>query len=85
MKLKQFVRYVITSALAIFSCVQFSSGLSHDLSIGHCTDMTGNRSIPMLTQVVAKNNNKWFSSFRKTDITLRFPRVRVFSIEFLIK
>lgn len=78
MNVKIFLKHVIASALLLFSCAELSLGLSHNLILGQCSNLSPNRSIPMLTQAVAKQNNKWFSMFRKTDVTLRFPRVRVF-------
>lgn len=82
MNVKIFLRHVIASAFLLFSCVEFSLGLSHNLILGQCSNLTPNRSTPTLTQAVAKQNNKWFSMFRKTDVTLRFPRVRAFQCSF---
>lgn len=79
MKSTKFVLCAIISAVVILSCAPFSYGLSHDSIIGQCS--AWNRSVPVYTKAVHKQNNKWFSMFRKIELDLRFPEVNIIQTE----
>lgn len=69
------------------SCITFtiivlikqSYCVSHDSEIGNCSNVGWDRSIPMFSTNIHKPNNRWFSTFRKTDYTVRFPEVIFFA------
>ncbi|XP_055318190.1 uncharacterized protein LOC129576714 [Sitodiplosis mosellana] len=75
MKLDHFVCCIFASILVIFSCAQQYNCLSHDSTIGLCSNVSRNNSVPILSKVIHKPNNKFMKYFRKTDVTIRFPEV----------
>lgn len=71
----KFLYFSFLSVIALFSCSHVAQSVSHDSNIGFCTNFVWNRSVPLMTTVVHKQNNRMFRMFRKTDLTLRFPQV----------
>lgn len=71
-------KYLYSSLLgviALLSCAHVTQSVGHDYNVGFCTDIVWNRSVPLTTKVVHKNNNRAFSVFRKIELELRFPEV----------
>lgn len=65
----------VSCVLFVISCAHHSCGLSHDSNIGYCSNISQNRSVPVMAKMIHKPNNKYFKLFRKTDVTMRFPEV----------
>ncbi|KAJ6649093.1 hypothetical protein Bhyg_04326 [Pseudolycoriella hygida] len=62
---------VLLFAFCVLLCAYHYQGLPHDTIIGECFNR--NRTSPVISKVVYKPNNKFFRSFRKTNLTLRLP------------
>lgn len=78
MKFEQFVLCTFASILMILSCAEQYQCISHDSSVGFCSNVTRTNSVPLVSKVIHKPNNKFMKFFRKTEITIRFPEVTVF-------
>lgn len=74
MKLNQFVRCIFGSFLVFLSCAQQYECLSHDSTIGLCSNVSRN-SVPLSSIVIHKPNNRFMKWFRKTEVRIRFPQV----------
>lgn len=71
----KFLTISIFGVIALFSCAHVARSVGHDVNVGFCTNVIWNRSVPMMTKVVHKQNNRMFKMFRKTNLTIRFPEV----------
>lgn len=71
-----FLNCLLLGVIAFLSCARTTRSVGHDSNIGICQDVIWNRSAPLMTKVVHKNNNRMFKMFRKIELTLRFPEVR---------
>lgn len=71
----KFLYFSLSSIIVFLSCARMTQSVSHDTNIGFCQDVMWDRTVPLMTKVVHKRNNRIFASVRKIELELRFPEV----------